>query len=1588
MRRITSFKPQYRQPAARSPTPPPPLYEPLSPVLPPAVHPAGLHRDDAHPHPHPHPHHTHSNGAPAPPSVAADCSRPLGHHALSPATHPSHAPHPSHAYPPPQPPPSCSWPPGSPIDALADAALTTAHRPSSHHVDHTRRASYTAAAASSPTALPLALPLAEPAPKHAYPRDPAYTYDERPAKRARSEFYSTSSPTYGLQHSRPATSHNPGWSYNVEHMVDAGMRMYQHHRAPAPKQEHNPDKRLSDAQLLLDFFQVSAHTAQTPPSTAKRLSISQVAPPAHPPHYPPHHSPHHHHHPPAPTSPHALPSQHLFHHAQHPHHSSDLAHVPEPPSLPTDATLPAPAVQTRTPPQDKSTAQPPPPMSNTATAEDAKPKKHQGWPKGKPRGPRNTPSSSKRKKATPKPKAAPSSTTKGTLDQLQPLHPNGMPAAANPSTSSSSTVTPPHDQPSGLRRHSFSNSFLVLPTADLPSEAVRAQSVPLHVFLDTASPPTEPTRRTKARQANEPDLICASCKSSDSEVKVGDGEQWIGCDGCKEWYHYACAGFNSEREVRDVNKFYCEPCRPRFGQTTKVRKSIRAHTTVDYAGLNEGVLKTSDDNPEHHYIAAFKNGGIEFTPEMFARMPPELVSADFLQKSNGFKEPILIPGALNPRPWSSSPDTTAEQPQQTHDELDSPFELETMADDGQDKLGMVIPQGLTVRRVAELYGPNETVPVIDVKAQEGEGKKWTMSKWADYYEQQGEKPVRNVISLEVSRSRLGKLIRRPKAVRDLDLQDSVWRDDDKFAPPPVQFYCLMSVADCFTDFHIDFGGSSVYYHIVKGRKVFFFIPPTKQNMKKYEEWCLSPNQGHDWLGKQVKECYRVDLYPGDTMLIPSGWIHAVWTPEDSLVIGGNFLTRIHYGMQLQVLEVEKNTKVAQMFRYPFFQKIMWLTLIKYLEEDPVPESVQELLQRGEKFKRDTPVYCEPDKFGHNSHLGPANYNKRYYPKHELEGLGEVLNYIHRTVMISLDKIEMPQKTRNAVMRSIPKGHGDPVVLERQFAMWIAWKRGNETIPAWAVSDIAPPETVDAVEKKMSVSPVKRVEREPQPELPKIPAERLPDPIRTYDVSPPSGDAAPMVEPVTPSSTAPLTGFLRPGANNPHITTPKTSQLGPKRVACDACRKRRIRCKHKDELVDSSKPGMHTIDLSGSYGISVKRRLSDHSIAEGSAAVVAGPVNGGPIMADVNGDPYALKSGRVKACADCRKSKRRCIHDEYGNVDPIKANEVPVPRGSAAKRRRVSDEDSAGMSKRMKMESAMDDGGVISGDVHHSRHSLPHQFSVGGSLLQDIAYSAQQALNQRPEEELMPIDPALQGYANSDYSSANMAPSYPPLGDVIMSSIEQQHGHPQSMDGVEYAESNGQQQGPSIEPLTPGPPSYHNHGNHEDTQHTETNGYMSYPPAQHDAVRPVSSPVSPRHVQSMSPTSPTTHNHNMFTTNSDFPPPVTPITHHRTATSSNHKSGQRHSRTPKSTPGGRRRDSKDGIKLEQGLTMAMTLGMGINLDFIDPNLDQASRDLIKQLQAEEHGLRRRSRGETSVASPSHAPAHAPAQVTPTRAQAGV
>uniref|UniRef100_A0A8B9T9T0 JmjC domain-containing protein n=1 Tax=Anas platyrhynchos TaxID=8839 RepID=A0A8B9T9T0_ANAPL len=119
----------------------------------------------------------------------------------------------------------------------------------------------------------------------------------------------------------------------------------------------------------------------------------------------------------------------------------------------------------------------------------------------------------------------------------------------------------------------------------------------------------------------------------------------------------------------------------------------------------------------------------------------------------------------------------------------------------------------------------------------------------------------------------------------------------------------MSVKGCFTDFHIDFGGTSVWYHVFRGGKIFWLIPPTLQNLELYEEWVLSGKQSDIFLGDRVERCQRIELKQGYTFFIPSGWIHAVYTPVDSLVFGGNILHSFNVPMQLRIYEIEDRTRV-------------------------------------------------------------------------------------------------------------------------------------------------------------------------------------------------------------------------------------------------------------------------------------------------------------------------------------------------------------------------------------------------------------------------------------------------------------------------------------------------------------------------------------------------------------------------------------------------------------------------------------------------------------------------------------------------------
>jgi F-box and leucine-rich repeat protein 10/11 len=319
-------------------------------------------------------------------------------------------------------------------------------------------------------------------------------------------------------------------------------------------------------------------------------------------------------------------------------------------------------------------------------------------------------------------------------------------------------------------------------------------------------------------------------------------------------------------------------------------------------------------------------------------------------------------------------------------------------------LGIQVPSSnFSINDVRLCVGSHRLLDVMDVNTQKN--LEMTMKEWQRYYEDSNKKKLLNVISLEFSHTKLDDYVQCPAIVRKLDWVDVVWPKSlkdaqieetnslDSMMYPKVQKYCLMSVKNCYTDFHIDFGGTSVWYHILKGSKVFWLIPPTEKNLQLYEKWVLSGKQASVFFGDTVEKCARIYLTAGNTFFIPSGWIHAVYTPTDSLVFGGNFLHSFGIVKQLKIAQVEDVTKVPHKFRYPFFTEMLWYVLARY---------VYTLLGRSH-------LEGEPDK----EEEIEDEKNHVHLTHYELFGLKEIVLYLY----------DLPQQKKN-----VPELIKDPVAL--------------------------------------------------------------------------------------------------------------------------------------------------------------------------------------------------------------------------------------------------------------------------------------------------------------------------------------------------------------------------------------------------------------------------------------------------------------------------------------------------------------------------------------------------------------------------------
>lgn len=396
------------------------------------------------------------------------------------------------------------------------------------------------------------------------------------------------------------------------------------------------------------------------------------------------------------------------------------------------------------------------------------------------------------------------------------------------------------------------------------------------------------------------DESCPACAESVSDHQ-NDVDTWIACSHCGTWYHVMCVRLTN---WDDYDKWYCQTCRDSLPLEPKMRaprrRSHRARPTTDYAAVQEG--KPSDPIGRWtSLLAQYKDW-----PVRVLRVEGSTWTSQWLSTS---LEPLISP-TLVPAPATQ--------------DLDNP---------ASHIPGMRMPpRHTTIRDVAQLVGPDTHVEVIDVRTQMS-SRAWTLSMWADYFETPVAKrdKLLNVISLEITGTAMQRMVEAPAMVRENDWVERDWpmhrrpchADDEARKWPKVQRYVLMGVQGAFTDFHIDFAGTWVYYHVVWGHKMFLFAPPTSANLASYKAWTLSAHQESEWLGDRLQQLTKVEIRTGETMLIPPGWIHAVYTYQDTLVIGGNFLTDHDVAMHWRIEQMEGATHVPRKFRFPHLVRLAW-----------------------------------------------------------------------------------------------------------------------------------------------------------------------------------------------------------------------------------------------------------------------------------------------------------------------------------------------------------------------------------------------------------------------------------------------------------------------------------------------------------------------------------------------------------------------------------------------------------------------------------------------------------------------------------------
>lgn len=192
-----------------------------------------------------------------------------------------------------------------------------------------------------------------------------------------------------------------------------------------------------------------------------------------------------------------------------------------------------------------------------------KSREHRGWPKGKPRGPRNEAADKRRNKTNNRKADGPKDRGPGGPRQRKPRSKTNRGETTNEDVFDVSTVK------TARRRKSDAETITLAHLEHEISGLSRSSSAPpvLNCITCGSTQTKQKAKGVKQEPKYQFNEVCKACENT-RHPQNGVHEFWISCNGCKGWFHTICAGFDSEKKVKEVDKFYCKPCVLQHGPTT------------------------------------------------------------------------------------------------------------------------------------------------------------------------------------------------------------------------------------------------------------------------------------------------------------------------------------------------------------------------------------------------------------------------------------------------------------------------------------------------------------------------------------------------------------------------------------------------------------------------------------------------------------------------------------------------------------------------------------------------------------------------------------------------------------------------------------------------------------------------------------------------------------------------------------------------------------------------------------------------------------------------------------------------------------